>query len=384
MPTIITHHGKRIVRARVTVQGRTRTKKYPDDSRKSYRAAIQWEEDKKTTLAEEIAAEQTETATESNSILIETWLDKYLTDAQRRFVKGTYQEKQFAFQQLADHPEISKATTVHDLTPEIAWNLVSSIAQARSGNCANKVRKNLARAWKWAKTIWPHTWPQTENPFAAIDKMPAEQTPRYVPPLEDFWKVYQAADSFQDRVMLMVFLQTAARRNEVFNLQFNDLDFEKNLIRLWTRKRVGGMEYDWIPLTATLRRDLLAWIEHRIAMSEVDPDHIFICLEDSPFTKAYYGQPFQQRRHIMKRFCERAGVHPFGFHAIRHLTAVTLYRQGETVATIQGILRHRSANTTARYLKSLGLDLEGSRAALEKMNGPAEIVEMEKQKGKND
>ena len=56
----------------------------------------------------------------------------------------------------------------------------------------------------------------------------------------------------------------------------------------------------------------------------------------------------------------------FRFHAIRHLTASILYRLGQPVSVIQAILRHKSPNTTALYLKSLGL--EETRGALESLS----------------
>ena len=68
----------------------------------------------------------------------------------------------------------------------------------------------------------------------------------------------------------------------------------------------------------------------------------------------------------MRTLCERTRVRPFGFHAIRHLTASILYRLGQPVSVIQAILRHKSPNTTALYLKSLGL--EETRGALESLS----------------
>lgn len=58
----------------------------------------------------------------------------------------------------------------------------------------------------------------------------------------------------------------------------------------------------------------------------------------------------------MKKICKRAGVEPFGFHAIRHLTASILFGKGHKLATIQAILRHESKTTTEKYLHSLGVD----------------------------
>ena len=111
----------------------------------------------------------------------------------------------------------------------------------------------------------------------------------------------------------------------------------------------------------------------RVAITTIDDEHVFVCLDRYPFCDAYYGKPFKNRQHLMKRLCEKAGVEPFGFHAIRHLTASILYQNGEPVSVIQAVLRHKNPNTTTRYLKTLGLD--DTREALEKaLKGPGEVI----------
>lgn len=85
----------------------------------------------------------------------------------------------------------------------------------------------------------------------------------------------------------------------------------------------------------------------------------------------------------MKSICKKAGVKPFGFHTIRHLGAVILYKEGEEVSTIQKMLRHKHATTTDRYLRSLGLEpgrLQRSVGVFNEME-PAKMIqfpEMEK------
>ena len=378
MPSIVKHHGREVVRARVTVKGITRSKKYPDSSRKSFRAAITWEENERENLKQELTRDQTV----SESISIKNWAAQYLLEAKARFVKKTFQEKHFAFKQLSRLDFIKPDTTVYEITPAAASKLFQFIKINRSGNCANKVRKNLGRAWAWGADTWRRAWPEGPNPFLTVPKMPEERTARYVPSLNDFWKVHAAADNLQDRTMLITFIQTGARRGEVFKMKISDLDFSEETVRLWTRKRAGGsMEYDIIPMTKTLKSALLEWISVRIAVPGVEMDHVFICLDDNPFTRKYYKKPFTERRHLMKKLCERADVKYFGFHAIRHLTAVQLYEQKVPVKDIQLILRHRSATTTDRYLKSLGLIQEKSRAALNRIGSrPGQIIDLEGQK----
>ena len=81
----------------------------------------------------------------------------------------------------------------------------------------------------------------------------------------------------------------------------------------------------------------------------------------------------------MERLCKKAGVRVFGFHAIRHLTASILYREGQPVAVIQSVLRHKSPQTTTRYLQSLGLkQTQEAMEAVMGKRGPGRVVSIQK------
>jgi len=163
------------------------------------------------------------------------------------------------------------------------------------------------------------------NPFSAVDKFPEIEKPRYKPPIEDFWKIYDIAEG-QDKVMLLTFLLAGARRNEIFNLKWEEIDWQNSLIRLWTNKRgKGNREYDWIPMTQELKKVLLEWWEVRPVKTT---EYVFVCLDGHALNQDNYGKPFTVRQHFMKRLCKKAGVKSFGFHGIRHLTATELYRKG--------------------------------------------------------
>jgi len=271
----------------------------------------------------------------------------------------TYEEKKAMFKRL--FKEIDPAIPVSELTSGHIQAYITKQKLERSGYAANKDRKNLVAAWNWGMQYMNPTL-HGPNP-CQVKKMPEDRSPRYMPPEEDFWKVYNLATG-QDRVMLLAFLHLAARRGEIFRLKLEDLDFNADKVRLWTRKRHGGgLEYDWLPMTQMLKESLLWWSENRPIK---DAEHVFLCLEKKNFCKETYGKPFRHRQHFMPNLCERAKVKAFGFHSIRHLTASTLYKLGYTVADIQSVLRHESATTTAKYIRSLGH--EGVRPALEALS----------------
>ncbi len=55
----------------------------------------------------------------------------------------------------------------------------------------------------------------------------------------------------------------------------------------------------------------------------------------------------------MKNLCRRAGVKHFGLHAIRHLSASILAKEGIPMIDIQTILRHKNLSTTERYIRRI-------------------------------
>lgn len=372
MPSKVMKRGIVRYRASVTVQGQTVQKMYPDESKKSYQAALIWEKEAKKELERSLS--QTNTA----SLAIGTWSNEYLTEGENRFAKDTFQEKKAAFARFYKDTELQREFPVHDLTITVCRNYLLKQTKERSGYAANKDRKNLGTAWRWGFDNM-EGWPKGVNPFLSVKKFPEVRQPRYVPSEEDFWKVYNQATG-QDQVMLLAFLHLAARRSEVFRIKWSDVDFKENRICLWTKKREGGhKEYDWLPMTTDLRQALLQWCEERLKQPTDDKEHVFVCLEETYFCREYYGKPFLHRQHLMENLCRRAKVKPFGFHGIRHLTASILYKKGYPLAVIQAILRHANPNTTARYIRSLGL--EETRGALEEgLKGPAQVIEFQKVK----
>ena len=241
---------------------------------------------------------------------------------------------------------------VTELSKTTAFNYFQKQRKVRSGNAANKDRKNLCAFWTWGMDEGLNPPLPSPNPFKT-KKLKEIRFVRYVPPENDFWLAYNVCDGQQDKVLLLVFFFLAVRKKEAFMLKVEDIDFDANRIRFWTRKRENGdLEADWLPLPKMLKEALEWWLGTR----QVNSDYVFVCLDKHAFSRDIFGQPFVCRQHFMNKLCEKAGVKRFGFHAIRHLRATILYHQGKSLAVIQKILRHKSPNTTVRYLKSLGLD----------------------------
>lgn len=261
---------------------------------------------------------------------------RYLDYSQTKYVLKTYKEKQSAFRSF--FRSVSPDKPVSDLTKSEVLEHFSALSKARSGNAVNKDRKNLIAAWRWGQS-YLEGFPG-KNPFD-VERFPEKRHPRYIPTIQDFWKVCEAAESDQDRCMLMCYLYFAARRNEVFSLKREDIDLKRRKVRLYTRKRKdGALEFDWIPIADQL--------------FPVIKDHVQDMGPDAwVFPNPATGLPYFERGKWMRRLCSSAGVKPFGLHGIRHLTASILSEKNAPLIDIKTILRHRKITTTERYIHQL-------------------------------
>lgn len=286
---------------------------------------------------------------EQRKIPSENWLTRsgysvgalandYLEHAHHRFSDKTFREKHSLFKRYFRH--MDHGSGFKNISPDDIRRYLQSEFERRGGNAANKDRKNLLSFFSWVARYKG----LINTGVAVCERFPEQRSPRYVPPEEDFWKVFEMR-SGQDRTMLLAYLHLAARRAELFRLRWDDVDFDRRQIRLFTRKRMdGSMAGDWLPMTDELFAALEA---HRLF---VGGDLVF---------PGPGGREYKYRIHTLEAWCKKAGVRKFGWHAIRHLSGSILAQAGVPAIHIQGILRHRQIATTERYLHRL-TDIRGS------------------------
>jgi len=292
---------------------------------KTKKEAIDWERN----AIEELKSPQNETPT----VLLIDWATEYLKFSELKFVKSVWKEKHYLFQRF--FKVIDPGLPVESLTSGKVLFYLQEQFKQRSGYAANRQRKNLIAAWNWGMKYLDPTLPGP-NP-CLVEKFPEVRSERYVPPENHFWKIYEKAETKQDRIMLLAYLHLAARKSELFRLKWQDVDFSTSRIRLFTRKRQDGtLEADWLPMTDDLYQELLDHYQ----------DHQTEWVFPNPDT----GDQWADRNKWMRRLCDEAKVKRFGLHAIRHLTASILAKANVPMIDIQAILRHKKLSTTERYI----------------------------------
>lgn len=331
--------------ARVVINGRQiACRMFPPGKKggPEWRAAKEWEEAKTQEARQAMEAPQTLTGLER----LLAWGEAYLSHVERTMSRQTHVEKGTVMKAFFTFCRQEGINSPESVTGPGIYRYLAAVADARGANVANKHRKNLMAAWNWG-VDFVDGFPQVVCPARKIRPFPADKKERYVPPEEDVIKVLNAAKG-QDLVMLLAMYFTGGRRGEILGLSWEkDIRLDTGKIRLTDNKGGGGAKRSrWLDMHPELIKALMWWQDAR----PCKVDNVFMQIH----CNEHLGKPFTQRRHFMEDLCARAGVKPFGFHAIRHKAAAITFVEGGLNAA-QALMGHYRATTTDIYVRSAGL-----------------------------
>jgi site-specific recombinase XerD len=163
----------------------------------------------------------------------------------------------------------------------------------------------------------------------------------------------------RDHALLITFLNTGARVQELLDLRPVDLQLERPLqVRLCGKGRKERFCPLW-PRTAGALRALVA----ESGLGDRSPERLFRNRRGEPLTRfgvRYLLRTYKRRAEASVPTLARKRVHP---HTMRHTAAVHLLQSGVDLISISHWLGHASVETTNRYAV---VDLETKRAAVAK------------------
>jgi integrase len=295
--------------------------------------------------------------------------DQYLRFAERRYAKATFKYKFFVYSNFIRHQgDIS----ITEITPDIIHNYLDS---RPSNNNYNVHRKDLSALFSWAKS---QLRLNIHNPCAELEKMPHEHKRKRTPTEKEILSMLAAAAPGDELDIFMACLQSLGRIDEILRLTWEDINFDKRTITLWTRKRKSGeYESDVLPMN----EDLYSIMKKRWKDKKQNK---------WVFYNKNTNNRFFHRPKMMSSICSRAKIDPigkgmkketrgknkgkmvehdlyYGFHDLRHFMA-TYLSDAEKVSlkTTSGLLRHKNLKTTEIYLHPVD---ESQRRATTKIEG---------------
>lgn len=294
----------------------------------------------------------------------------YLDFSERKHATDTYKYKKLTYKTFLEMQGDLIITAIEPI------HIIEYLNTLSTNAIYNARRKDLSALFTWVIKNYNL---DMKNPCSGIDKMPHTPKKKYIPPENVILKLIMAANPETDEQdLLLVVIHTLGRIDEVLRLKWEDVNFEKRIITLWTRKRKdGAYESDALPMG----EDLYSILKSRWKNRKQE-------------TWVFYNEDTQDRYYhrpkLMAGLCKQAGVPPIGynkrkiprgrhkgetedhplyigFHALRHFMASYLADQEKVgVKAVSGLLRHKNLRTTEIYLHSID---EGQRIAIDKIQG---------------
>jgi integrase len=174
----------------------------------------------------------------------------------------------------------------------------------------------------------------TSNPIGLIPSKPEDNhRVRYLSTSERKRLLKACRETSWSKLYLLVLaaITTGARRGELLNLRWNDIDFERQTAYVQTTKN-GQPKV--LPLTDDVIKELTKFRQQDSSLifnSEIKPDKAFC------FNKQW------------KKALKEAEVEDFTFHCLRHTCASYLAQSGASLLEIADVLGHKQISVTKRY-----------------------------------
>ncbi len=157
--------------------------------------------------------------------------------------------------------------------------------------------------------------------------------------MQEVQQIFDSADSFRDKTMLMTIYGGGLRVSEIVNLKTSDIYASSMRILI----RQGKGRRDRFTLLSKTNLDILSKYWH--AYKPNHPEH-YLFLNRSKNKMTTRGAA-----DIFRRALRKSGVQkPASIHTLRHCFATHLLESGADLCQIKKLLGHTHIQTTSRYL----------------------------------
>ena len=191
-------------------------------------------------------------------------------------------------------------------------------------------------------------WGLPRNPVADVERpryRVSDDLDAFSP--EEVWALVRAAGSEQDAALVLTAAFTGLRMGELLALQWRDVDFAGEAIRVrrsynvhggWGHRRAARS--DRCRSSPTSREHSRAWVTAMTSPAS---------LTSSFRTTSATSMDASSLRARYKAALTRAGLRPLRFHDLRHTFGTLAVRRAE-VPAVQAWMGHADIQTTMRYV----------------------------------
>lgn len=156
----------------------------------------------------------------------------------------------------------------------------------------------------------------------------------------------------RDYAMLLLATRLGFRSSDIAGLQFVNLDWDNNLIRLTQYKTKREIE---LPLLVDIGDAIINYLQYVRPVSAAPNVFLSACAPYRPINRLIINGAISR---IIKASKVDIGNRKFGPHAMRHTLASRLLDNGASLPVISEVLGHETTQTTMKYLR---IDLNNLR-----------------------
>lgn len=151
----------------------------------------------------------------------------------------------------------------------------------------------------------------------------------------------------RDYLILLLAAEYGWRAKDITALSFDDIDWEKSVIRFSQSKTDVPVEY---PLLASVGNAIIDYLKH--SRPETSVSEIIVSLENSNKGKALSPCTIHS---VVTKYMKRAGIKDWqnkkhGPHSMRHSLATNLLKKNISMPVISTVMGHQRTETTNVYL----------------------------------
>jgi integrase len=200
----------------------------------------------------------------------------------------------------------------------------------------------------------------SDNPCTKVTLPKVEQTEKKIYTIDEVQKFLTLLNDepLKYRTFFNLMIYSGFRRGEMLGLEWKDVDFENNIIKVRRTSNYTAQQGIYTDTTKTKKSqrtlkfpqeimDMLKAYKAeqdsealRLGDKWVDTDRLYV---------KWNGEPMNNNTPYfwLGEFCEKHGLPFYGLHSFRHLFASLLVNQGVDIVTVSGALGHSTVSTTS-------------------------------------
>ena len=262
-------------------------------------------------------------------------LDTFYLDCEiKRLKPKTIKFYQVTLQNLVTYCNERDINYLSDITSKILKDFSKSLI---GRNLSTQYQHNILRATRAFFNFCVSDELIGEAPKIVFPKLPKEVKKALTK--EEIKSVLSACRSDRDRLIILLFLDTGLRNNELCSLDASDIDIKEGLILV----RHGKTGQRYVPIGANVRKKLLIHKRNKTIL--------FFGKTGKRITISGIVQMF-------KRLRKRTGIAHLSAHSLRRTFAISCIRNGMNIHILAKMMGHTTIDVLKHYLDISTEDLQ--------------------------